>query len=1094
MFRFVWILLLVFACSSLVVAQDPYANKVAKASDQAQKAIARFQLASGLTAQLWAAEPLLANPVAFCFDEKGRCFVAETFRLHRGVTDNRQHKWTDDDLASRTIADRIAMYKKHLGGKFASYSGDHDRVRLVVDAKGAGKADSSTIFSDGYSRAEDGIGSSVLAWRGTVYYTCIPSLWLLKDTKETGHADVKRALHTGYGIHVAFLGHDLHGLKMGPDGKLYFSIGDRALNVEADGRRLIALGMGSVLRCNPDGSQLEIVHTGLRNPQELAFDEYGNLFTGDNNADGGDQARWVHLVEGGDSGWRLGFQYLPKLGIWNSEKMWHPQHEGQPLAHLPPLGNLASGPSGLTYHPGVSLLPERYKNHFFLSDFRGSSGGSGVHAFRLKSKGASFALEKPERLVWSVLATDCDFGPDGGFYLSDWVEGWNIPNKGRIYKLADAERMNDPKVAEVKKLLAERFWTKPVKDLVPLLAHDDMRIRQEAQFSLAEKAATAELTSVALEGRHELARIHAVWGLGQIARKSPDVVKAILPLLRDPSAEMRAQAAKTLGEADHRAAEKELAALLKDASPRVRFHAAMALSKFASAESVRGVIEMLRDNADVDPYLRHAGVMVLSRAQEPAVVKELPKDPSASVRLAALLAMRRLQMPQVAVLLQDIDPKLVAEAARAIYDEPIPAALPALAKLSERPLHLVPAPYQTPLCRRVLAAHYRLGAKDNALALAGMAANKNLPEPIRLEALRFLSQWETPSGRDPIVGLWRPMGKRDKEDVAFGLRAHLSGLITSSDKVRAEAGKIAADHGIQEIGPALRALVADRALSSAARVDALVALETLKDSKLAALAQQALESDAPSLRHEARRILLAKTPPKEAAATLAKVVEQASTVEKQGALALLADLKGADADAVLSTWMRQLRDRKVDPEIQLDILDAAAKRENADLKNQATAYEESLAKIDALAPYRIAERGGDAERGRRIYFDKSELSCVRCHKLQGIGGDVGPDLTGLSKRVKRDYILEAIVDPNKHIAKGYETVVLEMSSGKVETGILKEENAKEVRLLNADGKTVVVPKDQIDGRNRGPSAMPADLIKKMSRRELRDLVEFLAGQ
>src|SRR5262250_344942 len=87
--------------ATLQAQPDPYENKIAKASNEWKKAIQRMKLPAGLQADLWAAEPLVANIVAFHFDEKGRCFVAETFRLHAGVTDNRNHTyWIDDDLAS----------------------------------------------------------------------------------------------------------------------------------------------------------------------------------------------------------------------------------------------------------------------------------------------------------------------------------------------------------------------------------------------------------------------------------------------------------------------------------------------------------------------------------------------------------------------------------------------------------------------------------------------------------------------------------------------------------------------------------------------------------------------------------------------------------------------------------------------------------------------------------------------------------------------------------------------------------------------------------------------------------------------------------
>src|SRR5207302_2953193 len=141
-----------------------------------------------------------------------------------------------------------------------------------------------------------------------------------------------------------------------------------------------------------------------------------NLFTVDNNSDSGDQARLVYVVEGGDSGWRIGYQYGSDMhdatvkqgnrGPWNYEKLWHLPHEGQPAYVLPPLAHLANGPSGLTYYPCTSLS-DRYANHFFLCDFRGSAGGSGVWAVTNKPKGASCELTGQHEFVWSVLATDC---------------------------------------------------------------------------------------------------------------------------------------------------------------------------------------------------------------------------------------------------------------------------------------------------------------------------------------------------------------------------------------------------------------------------------------------------------------------------------------------------------------------------------------------------------------------------------------------------------------------------------------------------------------------------------------------------------------
>jgi quinoprotein glucose dehydrogenase len=643
---------------------------VAPASKDGELAIKNFQVAPGLKVDLWAAEPMLANPVAFNFDEKGRAYVCETFRLGAGVDDIRGiMDWLDEELAARTVDDRLAEMKRHLGDRFPKYSEHSERIRRIEDRDGDGKADHSTVFAEDFNTPLDGIGAGVLARNGTVWYANIPNLWQLRDTNNDGVADSRKSLHYGFGVRVGFLGHDLHGVHFGPDGRIYFSIGDRGSNIKvADGRMVGEPDTGCVFRCNPDGSELEVFSFGLRNPQDLVFDQYGNLFTGDNNSDSGDEARWVYVVEGGDNGWRVGYQFMENpysRGPFNEEKLWHPHFEGQAAYIVPPIANIASGPSGVAYFPGTGL-PARYQDHFFLVDFRGGPVNSGVHTFTLKPKGASFELVAPEHFLWGILATDVKFGPAGGIYVSDWVEGWGMTGKGRLYRAHDPALDGDPLVLETKRLLSEGMGKRSFKELAGLLAHRDQRVRQEAQFALAErgKAGLPTLAGVARKNANQLARLHAIWGIGQSLRvhgllspalsslgggegEANAVLELLARLLGDGDAEVRAQCAKLLGECRWSNAYDGLIGLLKDSSPRVRFFAAMSLAKLGRRQAVPALVEMLRENADKDPYLRHAGVMGLTGIGDLDAVLGATKDESPAVRMGALLALRRMQRPEI---------------------------------------------------------------------------------------------------------------------------------------------------------------------------------------------------------------------------------------------------------------------------------------------------------------------------------------------------------------------------------------------------------------------------------------------------------------
>src|SRR3954469_21680879 len=134
-----WMILvpMLLALATLVVAVPPVQDTgSAPPAPAALEAAQRANVAGGLKATLWAAEPIMANPVSFCFDGQGRAYVAETTRFKFGVPDTRDHMaWLEEDIASRSVEDRLKMYEKHkYGAKDGNFEKFDDQIRMVWDS------------------------------------------------------------------------------------------------------------------------------------------------------------------------------------------------------------------------------------------------------------------------------------------------------------------------------------------------------------------------------------------------------------------------------------------------------------------------------------------------------------------------------------------------------------------------------------------------------------------------------------------------------------------------------------------------------------------------------------------------------------------------------------------------------------------------------------------------------------------------------------------------------------------------------------------------------------------------------------------------
>jgi quinoprotein glucose dehydrogenase len=287
-------------------------------------------------------------------------------------------------------------------------------------------------------------------------------------------------------------------------------------------------------------------------------------------------------------------------------------------------------------------------------------------------------------------------------------------------------------------------------------------------------------------------------------------------------------------------------------------------------------------------------------------------------------------------------------------------------------------------------------------------------------------------------------------------------------------------------------LIADTKLSSRVRVEALKALAALDDPGLEDAMKIAQADTSEELRRAATS-LQGKVRTSNAAAKLAATLENGSVGERQAALSALGALSDNAADDVLSGWLTRLLAGDVPKEIQLDVIEAAEKRSSPAVKEKLEKYQAMKPKDDPTAEYREALYGGNAAEGKKIFFERPEASCVRCHKINGEGGDVGPDLSHVATQKDRQYFLESIVLPNKQIAPGFESALVTLTSGTVYAGVTRSETADELVINSPEDGLVTVKKSDIKSRDKGLSPMPEGMGQILGKQDLRNLVEFLSS-
>jgi len=997
----------------------------------------KFKVPENFKVKSFADSSLINNPLSLAIDSKNQVYLAEVWRFHRGVEDTRQHNyWMEDEVRIMNLTDKLALFTKWTeAGKFkpGHFTEFSDRVIKLHDEDGDGVCEKVTEFASGFNDALDGIGSSILFDEDNyLYYTNIPHVWKLKDKDGDGVAEHREKLVSGFGLRMGVSGHDLHGLAWGSDGRLYFSNGDRGYDiVSKEGKKFYSASEGAVFRCEPDGSNLELYTTGNRNPQDLEFDQYGNLYTVDNNRGNGDRSRLCYLVEGGHYGWSSGYENLTQFrralkinerkgprydDPWINEGTWRPQFKGQPQFCIPSLLHIDGGSAGLLFNSGESL-GEKYKDSFIFT-----ACTRGVYSFRTDRNGAGVKASRLHPIWEGGYLVDAELSPDGTLYIADYVTANNTPKgegKGNIYTVVDEQARKKDSVLQASKVLSADVKEYKLDHLVSLLGHVDRRVRLKAQFEIVRRGDMKSLAKVAHNFEQSLLpRLHAIWGLGQLSRKNVSVNEVLWSLLKDSKDEVVCQAVKVIGETSDAKSYDKLLPLVDHPSARVISFLAPALGKCGGKKSHPVLSQLASKNTEQDPFLRNAIVTGMHYAGDVEALLSAAKNSSEALRTHALLALLRIEDPRCVVYLDDPSELVQHAAVRGITRHNIEKAIPALAEYAK-----VYAQGATTASEQIIArsiqANFRIGDLTSAERIQAMALNIELPMKVRLICLYELTRWEeqkTIQPVDPVVGLIRSTTKERAQSKALVLEVLAKMAKETHKDLDFHLVTLASEYGLEVDNNRLAALALNVKNSVP---DRLKYYQAINDKVIRRGVREKFLDEKESAFVETALLEMMDLSPKEALEYSLKRVETGTNL--RGVYAVLGTLKDPVSLKAILLGVKKLSTKSHEDISVLDLITALEKRAEKEAKQALLKHEDSYPKEDTLGVYRHTLAGGEVWLGKDL-VDSGKGTCITCHHFGWSRiKKVGPNLSriGKQKRATDEYLLRSLIEPSAFVVQGY---------------------------------------------------------------------------
>ncbi|NNV57625.1 PVC-type heme-binding CxxCH protein [Limnovirga soli] len=970
-----------------------------------ENALKTLTVADGLEVTAMATEPMLQNPTNIDVDERGRVWVTEAYN-----------------------------YRPDINGNPTNALGD--RIMIIEDNNGDGKADTAKVFYQG-PELNAPLGICVLGNKAIVSQS--PYIWIFYDDDGDDKADRKAVLFSG--IDGEQHDHGVHAFTFGADGKLYFNMGNAGKTLkDKNGKDVLdqdgdVIGPkkykeGMVFRCNVDGSNVECLGQNFRNPYEVAVDSYGTLWQSDNDDDGNKGTRINFVMEYGSYG------YTDALtgAYWQANRTniedsipfrhWHLNDPGT-MPNLLQTG--AGSPTGMVIYEG-NLLPAQYYGQMIHCD----PGPNVVRSYPVQNSGAGYTatisnILKNEQDQWFRPADIC-VAPDGSLIIADWydpgVGGHQAGDqvRGRIYRVA-------PKGTA---------YTIPKQDyntaegLVRALQNPNLSVRYHAFTALSQMgvAAIPALETSWVTGSDSRMRARAFWALVKLPKANAE--KYIQQAIKDGNPNIRIMAIRAARELNANVI-GVVSSLISDTSAQVRRECAIALhhnkameapalwTKLATAYDGkdRWYLEALGIGADEqwdsfldayikvtgDPLQTKAGTDIIWRARSEKAVPYLAKlAANAAVPLQQRLRYFRAfdfnSGPlKSSLLLQMIDHSATADVA-----------------LNKVILH----------------------ALDIKSVMQSAVAQKALQQVLASlngtdEYIELVTRYKVKAENNNLLQL--AINKPDESvgKNAAGLLIELGGTKLLMDVFNAK------DTMCQQ-----HLMAALSGVGSKASIDIIqqIALSNAYDT---VLRQTAASSIGKSWSGEERVLEILKQ--KKVPASLIPYV--------------VASVNGA--------WRGNIRSE-------------AASYLPDDVKNKTAKKAPSIQEVEALT--------ADIAAGKNIFTN----TCAVCHQINNSGYDFGPKLGEIGSKLPKEGLLDAIVHPSAGIGFGYEGWELIMKDGSTLTGVIASKTETDIdikfpgggrrQIKTADVKTLTQLKE---------SMMTTGLYESMSTQDMANLLGYLAS-